>query len=291
MIDEIKLSIGLGVAGFLWMCAKKLLILDNHSRSGSYVCTLMKYTSQRGGLWARAASSATLLRADASGATPRVLAGGFAISTLQLYQWIMHKSLGRLPVRLAIQAHEHRSTFMDQRMTAIPVAEEMAASFNRGYLSFQSYRICISAAAEGLPPPSRKGVKIAHDLTARVLRKRKLVDSLNHDLAHARRKRDTFAASVTTLTEQIAELEARLSAETQRRARERAASVSVAIASACNILGLRVGDDPAAAHIAETVIKFAQRGVRTPMKLRRRTASRSVRHPPLWGGRAAMLRP
>ena len=106
-------------------------------------------------------------------------------------------------------------------MTAIPVAEEMAASFNRGYRGFQqSYRICISAAAEG----------IAHDLTARVFRKRKLVDSLNRDLAHARKKRDTLAASVTTLTAQIAELEARLSAETQRRARERAASVSVAIA-------------------------------------------------------------
>ena len=157
-------------------------------------------------------------------------------------------------------------------MTAIPVAEEMAASFNRGYRGFQqSYRICISAAAEGLPPLSRKGVKIAHDLTARVFRKRKLVDSLNRDLAHARKKRNTLAASVTTLTAQIAELEARLSAETQRRARERAASMSVAIASACNTLGLRVGDDPAAAHVAETVIKFAQRGVRTPMKLRRMT--------------------
>jgi hypothetical protein len=73
------------------------------------------------------------------------------------------------------------------------------------------------------------------------------------------------------LTAQIAELEARLSAETQRRARERAANVSVAIASACNILRLRVGDDRAAAHVAETVIKFAQRGIRNPMKLRRIT--------------------
>ena len=144
-------------------------------------------------------------------------------------------------------------------MTAIPVAEEMAASFNRGYRGFQqSYRICISAAAEG----------IAHDLTARVFRKRKLVDSLNRDLAHARKKRDTLAASVTTLTAQIAELEARLSAETQRRARERAASVSVAIASACNALRLRVGDNPV---VAETVNKFAQRGIRDPMKLRRMT--------------------
>ena len=153
-------------------------------------------------------------------------------------------------------------------MTAIPVAEEMAASFNRGYRGFQSYRICISAAAEGLPPLSRKVVKIAHDLTVRVFRKRKLVDSLNRDLAHARKKRNTLAASVTTLTAQIAELEARLSAETQRRARERAASVSVAIASACNTLRLRVGDNPV---VAETVNKFAQRGIRDPMKLRRMT--------------------
>ena len=154
-------------------------------------------------------------------------------------------------------------------MTEIPVAEEMAASFNRGYRGFQqSYRICISVAAEGLPPLSRKGVKIAHDLTARVFRKRKLVDSLNRDLAHARKKRNTLAASVTTLTAQIAELEARLSAETQRRARERAASVSVAIASACNTLRLRVGDNPV---VTETVNKFAQRGIRDPMKLRRMT--------------------
>jgi outer membrane murein-binding lipoprotein Lpp len=51
-----------------------------------------------------------------------------------------------------------------------------------------------------------------------------LVDSLNRDLAQARNKRDTLASSVTTLTAQIAELEARLSAENDRRERERAAS-------------------------------------------------------------------
>ena len=98
--------------------------------------------------------------------------------------------------------------------------------------------------------------------------KRELIDSLNRDLTHARNKRDTLAASVTTLTAQIAELEARLSAETQRRSRERAASVSVAIASVCNTLRLRVGDNPV---VAETVNKFAQRGIRDPMKLRRMT--------------------
>ena len=95
-----------------------------------------------------------------------------------------------------------------------------------------------------------------------------LADSLNRDLARARDKRDALASGVSTLTAQIAELEARLSAETQRQARERAASVSVAIASACNTLRLRVGDNPV---VAETVNKFAQRGIRDPMKLHRMT--------------------
>ena len=51
-----------------------------------------------------------------------------------------------------------------------------------------------------------------------------LVDSLSRDLARARDKRDALASDVTTLTAQIAELEARLSAENDRRERERAAS-------------------------------------------------------------------
>jgi len=51
-----------------------------------------------------------------------------------------------------------------------------------------------------------------------------LVDSLNRDLDRARDKRDALASGVATLTAQIAELEARLSAETERRKRERAAS-------------------------------------------------------------------
>ena len=61
------------------------------------------------------------------------------------------------------------------------------------------------------------------------LRKAELVDSLSRDLAHARNKRDTFAARVTTLTAQIAELEVRLSAENERLERERAALEIVAI--------------------------------------------------------------
>jgi len=56
-----------------------------------------------------------------------------------------------------------------------------------------------------------------------------LVDSLNRDLACARNKRDVLASSVTTLTAQIAELEVRLSAETERLQRERAASEIVGI--------------------------------------------------------------
>ena len=56
------------------------------------------------------------------------------------------------------------------------------------------------------------------------LRKAELVDSLSSDLAHARNKRDSFAARVTTLTAKIAELEVRLSAENERLERERAAS-------------------------------------------------------------------
>jgi outer membrane murein-binding lipoprotein Lpp len=59
--------------------------------------------------------------------------------------------------------------------------------------------------------------------------KRELVDSLSRDLAHARSKRDTLAAGVTTLTAQIAELEVRLSDEHGRLARERAASEIVQI--------------------------------------------------------------
>jgi hypothetical protein len=51
--------------------------------------------------------------------------------------------------------------------------------------------------------------------------KNNLVDDLSRDLSRARDKRDTLASHVTTLTAQIAELEARLSAENDRRERER----------------------------------------------------------------------
>src|SRR5262249_13261673 len=51
-----------------------------------------------------------------------------------------------------------------------------------------------------------------------------LVDSLNRDLARAHDKRDALVSGVATLTAQIAELEARLSVENDRRERERAAN-------------------------------------------------------------------
>jgi hypothetical protein len=104
-----------------------------------------------------------------------------------------------------------------------------------------------------------------------VFGKRELVDTLKRDLGRARNKRDMLAACVNTLTAQIAELEARLSAETARQARERAASMPLALASACSTLGLRVGEDPAAARVAETVIRFAQCGIGNPIELRRMT--------------------
>jgi septal ring factor EnvC (AmiA/AmiB activator) len=51
-----------------------------------------------------------------------------------------------------------------------------------------------------------------------------LVDCLSRDLARARDKRDALTSDVTALTAKIAELETRLAAENDRRARERAAS-------------------------------------------------------------------
>jgi hypothetical protein len=49
-----------------------------------------------------------------------------------------------------------------------------------------------------------------------------LIDSLNRDLSRTRDKRDVLASHVTTLTAQIAELEAHLSEENDRRERDRA---------------------------------------------------------------------
>jgi hypothetical protein len=57
-----------------------------------------------------------------------------------------------------------------------------------------------------------------------MFRKSDLVDDLSRDLSRARDKRDALASDVTTLSAQIYELEARLSAENARRERERVES-------------------------------------------------------------------
>jgi hypothetical protein len=54
-----------------------------------------------------------------------------------------------------------------------------------------------------------------------MLGKNDLVDNLSRDLDRARGKRDALASDVTTLTAQIAEIEARLSEEKSRRERDR----------------------------------------------------------------------
>lgn len=55
-----------------------------------------------------------------------------------------------------------------------------------------------------------------------MLGKNDLVDNLSRDLDRARGKRDALASDVTTLTAQIAEIEARLSEEKKLRERDRA---------------------------------------------------------------------
>jgi chromosome segregation ATPase len=52
--------------------------------------------------------------------------------------------------------------------------------------------------------------------------KNDLVDNLSRDLDHARGRRDALASDVTTLSAQIAEIEARLSEEKNRQERDRA---------------------------------------------------------------------
>ncbi len=57
-----------------------------------------------------------------------------------------------------------------------------------------------------------------------MFRKNDAVDNLGRDLDRLRDKRDALSSSVTTLTAQIAELEARLSEEKDQRERQRVAS-------------------------------------------------------------------
>ena len=74
------------------------------------------------------------------------------------------------------------------------------------------------------PNRDRLGRKSPSNAEQQMFGKSDLLDSLSRGLARTRDKRDALASEVTTLTAEIAVLEARLSGETDRRERERAAS-------------------------------------------------------------------
>jgi hypothetical protein len=86
-------------------------------------------------------------------------------------------------------------------------ATEVDAFFGRSYLSF----VCQAGG-------SRRGCSTR---SKKMLGKNDLVDNLSRDLDRARGKRDALASDVTTLTAQIAEIEARLSEEKHRRELDR----------------------------------------------------------------------
>jgi len=87
-------------------------------------------------------------------------------------------------------------------------ATEVDAFFGRSYLSF----VCQAGGSRyGCPTRSKK-----------MFGKNDLVDNLSRNLDLARGKRDALASDVTTLTAQIAEIEARLSEEKSRQALDRA---------------------------------------------------------------------
>jgi hypothetical protein len=71
--------------------------------------------------------------------------------------------------------------------------------------------------------------------------KKDLIDSLGRDLGRSRDRRDALASEVTTLTAEIAVLEARISAENDRRVRERAANEIEAVKNRVNIEYLALG--------------------------------------------------
>ena len=47
--------------------------------------------------------------------------------------------------------------------------------------------------------------------------------------------------------------------------------MSAAFVATCDALHLKIGDDPATRFVAETVVQFAQRGIRDPDMLRKLT--------------------
>jgi hypothetical protein len=48
-------------------------------------------------------------------------------------------------------------------------------------------------------------------------------------------------------------------------------TMSDALVATCEVLGLKIGDDPATRFVAEKVIELAQRGIRDPDMLRKMT--------------------
>ena len=87
-----------------------------------------------------------------------------------------------------------------------------------------------------------------------------LLEILSRDLARARSKRDALTSDITTLTSQIADLEAQLSAENDRRERERAVNEiegikkhlrDLYLAFAPAIAGIRDASQMAAAIVPE----------------------------------------
>jgi septal ring factor EnvC (AmiA/AmiB activator) len=85
-----------------------------------------------------------------------------------------------------------------------------------------------------------------------------LLETLSRDLGRARRKRDGLTSEMTALTAQIADLEAQLSAENDRRERERAANEiadiknhlrNLYLAFAPAIAAMRDGTEKAAAIV------------------------------------------
>jgi hypothetical protein len=94
-------------------------------------------------------------------------------------------------------------------------ATEVDAFFGRSYLSFVRQA---GGSRYGCPTRSKK-----------MFGKNDLVDNLSRILDRARGKRDALSSDVTTLTSQIAEIEARLSEEKNRRERDRVLSEIEAI--------------------------------------------------------------
>jgi hypothetical protein len=88
------------------------------------------------------------------------------------------------------------------------------------------------------------------------------LETLNRDLARSRDKRDACASEVTTLTAEIAVLEARISAENDRRERERVATEIDMINTRLRVQYLAFGPIIAgmreATQTAETIIPEAR---------------------------------